>query len=172
MRRLSPLRPLAVVAGLLAPAAPGLAQQPAPKSDPASDLTKLLAIKPFEVGDSDAPLLKLQKERFNARLEAARLQVQAVRVGALNTQQLSELLAVLASNAVDVEQKPADKVKWMEMRVGLLKGQEEMARRRVEAGAENASASLLAKAARIDAEIDLLKLKESLKGDKPPGGGR
>src|SRR5437763_15797729 len=147
MRRLSPLRPLAAVAGLLAPAAPGLAQQPAPKSDPASDLSRLLAIKPFEIGNSDAPLLKLQKERFNARLEAARLQVQAVRAGALNTQQLSDLLATLASNAADVEQKPEDKQKWLQMRVDVLKTQEETARRRAAAGVENASASLLAKAA-------------------------
>ena len=73
---------------------------------------------------------------------------------------------------MDVEQKPADKVKWLQMRVDVLKGQEDIARRRTEAGVENASASLLAKAARIDAEIDLLKLKESLKGDKPPGGGK
>ena len=174
MRGLSLLRPLAVVAGVLAPAAPGFGQQPGSKAD-AGPEAKLQSIKPFPIGDSDAPLLKLQKERFNARLEAARLQLQAARAGALNTQQLYELLGMLASNAVDVERKPEDKVKWLQMRVDVLKGQEDIARRRAEAGAENASASLLAKAARIDAEIDLLKMKESMKGDKGnkgPGGGK
>ena len=77
---------------------------------------------------------------------------------------------MLASNAADVEPKADAKVKWMELRVEVLKSQEAMARARVEAGAENASATLLAKAARLDAEIDLLKLKESLKADKGGGG--
>jgi hypothetical protein len=158
---------VALLAALFAPA-----QQPAARDDVPPDVSKLLDVKPFAVGDADGPLLKLQKERFNARLEAARLQAQAVRVGALNTQQLNDLLAVLASNAVDVEQQPEAKVKWMELRVTVLKIQEAMALKRVEAGAENASASLLARAARIDAEIDLLKLKESLKGDKGTGGGK
>lgn len=151
----------AILAALLAPAP---TQQPTPKTDPPPDLSKLLDVKPFPVHDSDSPLLKLQKERFNARLEAVRLQKQAVRAGAMNTQQLAELLAVLASNAVDVEPKADGKVKWMELRVEVLRSQETIARKRAEAGAENAAASLLATAARIDAEIDLLKLKESMKG--------
>ena len=150
-------------------ASPGAGQQPAARGDTSQEISKLLDMKPFPVGDSDAPLLKLQKERFNARLEAARLYAQAVQAGAMNTQQFYELLAVLASNAVDVEPKPEQKVKWMELRVDVLRSQEAMARKRAEVGAENASASLLAKAARIDAEIDLLRLKESLKGDKGTG---
>jgi hypothetical protein len=160
----------ALLAALFAPATPH--QQPAAKDGTPPEVAKLLDIKPFPIGDSDSPLLKLQKERFNARLEAARLHAQAVRVGALNTYQFNELLTALASNAVDVEQMPEEKVKWMELRVDVLKRQEEMARRRAEAGAENAAASLLAKAARIDAEIDLLKLKDSLKGGKGTGGRR
>ena len=157
-----PLAPLAAALAFLAPAAP-------PAADTSPALSKLLDMKPFPVADSDAPLLKLQKERFNARLEAARLQAQAVRAGSFNTQQLNDLLAVLASNAVDVAEKPDDKVRWMEMRVEVLRSQEAIARKRAEAGAENAAASLLAKAARIDAEIDLLKLKDSLPGGKGPG---
>jgi hypothetical protein len=169
MRGLSLLPPLAL-AGMLTLPAPGFAQQPGQKADTAPDLSKLLDIKPFPVGDSDAPLLKLQKERFNARLEAARLQLQAVRAGALNTQQFNDLLTMLATNAVEVERKPEDKVRWLQMRVDVLKSQEAIARKRTEAGVENASATLLAKAARIDAEIDLLKLKESMKGDKADKG--
>jgi hypothetical protein len=148
---------------------PAAGQPPAARGDTTPQISKLLDMKPFPVGDSDGPLLKLQKERFNARLEAARLNAKAVQAGAMNTNQFNELLAVLASNAADVEPKPEGKVKWMELRVDVLKSQEAMARKRAEVGVENASASLLAKAARIDAEIDLLKLKESLKGDKGTG---
>lgn len=150
-----------------------LALSPAPQAarDTPPEVAKLLMLKPFPAAEADGALLKLQKERFNARLEAAQLQLQAVRAGALNAQQLNELLAVLASNAADVEPKAENKVKWMEMRVEVLKSQEAIARARVEAGAENPSASLLAKAARLDAEIDLLKLKDALKADKG-GGGR
>jgi hypothetical protein len=156
-----PFPALLVVIALIAP------QQPADNTPP--ELAKLLEMKPFPVVDSDGALLKLQKERFNARLEAARLQARALRAGALNSEQFNELLAVLASNAVDVAEKPDEKVKWMEMRVEVLKSQEAIAQKRAEAGAENASASLLAKAARIDAEIDLLKLKHSLKDAKTTG---
>src|SRR5579885_816562 len=63
MRGPSLLRPLAVVAGVLGLAAPGTGQPPDAKGGTAFDVEKLLAIKPFEVGDSDSPLLKLQKER-------------------------------------------------------------------------------------------------------------
>lgn len=52
------------------------------------ELAKILDVKPFPVADSDGALLKLQKERFNARLEATHMYLQAVRAGALNTQQL------------------------------------------------------------------------------------
>jgi hypothetical protein len=57
---------LPVLAALFA--FPAAGQLPPARGDAPPDLSKLLDAKPFPVGDSDAPLVKLQKERFNARL--------------------------------------------------------------------------------------------------------
>jgi hypothetical protein len=164
-------RALVVTAAVLASAALAAGQQPAAKAEPDSALEKLLAAKPFPVGSDDTPLVTLQKERFNTRLEVAKIQARAYRAGALSPQDFNGLLAVLASNGADVEAKPADKLRWLELRVGVLRGQEELAQKQAKAGPLNAADYLQAKAARLDAEIDLFKMKESARAGKDPARG-
>jgi hypothetical protein len=117
----------------------------------------------------DTPLKKLQKERFNERLKAAEKINAALRSGQVTGADFDgyvRLLLTLADNGAELEGKPADRVKWLELRIEVLKRAEKIASDRTAAGSEPAQVLHLAKAARLDAEIDLLKLKESLKPDK------
>jgi hypothetical protein len=164
-------RALAVIAAVLASAALTAGQPPATKAEPNSALEKLLTAKPFPVGSDDSPLVTLQKERFNTRLEVAKIQARAFRAGALGTRDFNDVLAVLAANGAEVEQKPEDKLKWLELRVEVLRGQEELARRQAKAGPLNAADYLQAKAARLDAEIDLFKMRESARAARDPARG-
>jgi hypothetical protein len=86
---------------------------------------------------------------------------------------MTELLAVLASNGADVETTAEGRVKWMELRVEVLKSQEARARKRVEAGAENAAASLLARAARpaavVTGDVEAQVIAATVVQERNPG---
>jgi hypothetical protein len=149
--------------------APGIATAQPPKQDEASPLPRILALKPVAASEDDSPIRKLQKERFNARLAAAQMQYQRLQIGAVTSdglRQLPGLVARMAEDRADLELNPADRVKWLELRVEVLREYERIARRRVEAGTSNPDEVSLATAARADAEIDLLRLQESLKKGK------
>ncbi len=74
-----------------------------------------------------------------------------------------KLHVTLAENLAELFDKPADKIKCSEMRVEKLKELEKFIDTRVKTGTEPPQNLNVAKAVRIDAEIDLLKLKETLK---------
>lgn len=149
-----------------------LAQPPAGKEDTRPVLGRVLDLKPAKGDPADTPIRKLQKERYNARLEALRALAQSVKAGAAAPGELTGLVMVLAENGADLEENPADRVKWLRLRVDLLKEQEQQARARVKAGATFAGEAALATAARADAELDLLLFQEFLKKDPPPKGKR
>ena len=65
-------------------------------------------------------------------------------------------------NLAELMDKPAEKVKCYESRVEAAKEIERFIRIRVEAGNEPPQMLPITKANRIDAEIDLLRLKERL----------
>jgi hypothetical protein len=126
------------------------AQQPAPEK---KDLDEgiLLKLDPFMVNaiklhPNDTPLRKLQKERCRERAVAlAKLQT-VIDIGKWNPTDFPDTLKIsitLSENLLEVLDKPADKVKCYEIRLGLN----------------------IAKAARIDAEIELLKFKTEI--EKP-----
>lgn len=148
------------------------AAQPPAKDAPRSVLARLAELKPAAADANDHPIRKLQKERYNARLEAAKLAAQAAQAGATTRGESTGLLMALTENAADLEDDPAGRVKWMQMRVDLLKEQEALAKERVKAGASQAAEGLAATAARADAEIDLLMFQEFLKQGGPPPRGK
>ena len=141
----------------------GGSQPPALKEDTRPVLDRLLDLKPTVVAPADTPLRKLQKERYNARLDALRFQARAVQVGAAARGELTQLIMVLAENAADLEDQPGDRVKWFQIRVDALKEQEKLTRQRAEASGTFPGESGLATAARADAEIDLLLLRDFVK---------
>ena len=146
-----------------------LAQPPA-KADPAGSITaRVLELKPAAADATDPPIRKLQKERYNARLEAAQGLAKSARAGATSAGELTGLVMVLAENAADLEENPAGRVKWLQLRVDLLKEQERAMKAQAKAGAARVGEASLATAARADAEIDLLLFQEFLKFGPPPG---
>jgi hypothetical protein len=160
MRRSRWSQLLAAVLALLAGTA---AARPRAPQDSGPDLSRFLALKPLPADPADGTLRKLQKERFNTRLEVLRSLAKSVEAGALKPEELTDLVSQLTANGVDLEDKPEGKVKWAEMRLEFLRGLEHLAERRAgDAPVEY----YLAKAARIDAEIEVLKLKEALKPGK------
>ena len=151
------------VAALVLTAVAAAAQPPGGESKPILD--RILEMKPVPPGESDTPLRKLQRERFNARLAAVQTQAKAVQAGAAAPQDLAALVSQLVADGADLEAKPADRVKWLEMRVDALREYEKLAKTRGEVGGISPVLVNLAVAARADAEIDLLRLKESLKNE-------
>jgi hypothetical protein len=145
-----------------------VAQPPAGKDDARSVLTRVLDLKPAPADPNDAPIRKLRKERYNARLEATKALAQTVKAGATAPNELTGLVMVLAENAADLEDDPAGRVRWLQLRVDVLREQERLARRRVKAAATFAGEAALATAARADAEIDLLMYQEFLKSGPRP----
>lgn len=154
-------------------AALSLAQPPAGKEDTRPVQDRLLDLKPAPADPADGPVRKLLKERYNARLLAVPLQKQVVGAGLVTPEQMTRLVMALAENAADLEENPADRVKWMRLRVDLLKEQEQEAWARAKAKSPRTPGEApLATAARADAELDLLMFQEFLKKDPPPKGKR
>ncbi|MDB5309522.1 MAG: hypothetical protein JWO38_3724 [Gemmataceae bacterium] len=140
-----------------------------PAADPDDSrpvIVRIGDLKPAPADRADRPIRKLQKERFNARLAAAQLQAKAVQAGTGSARDVTILIVRLAENGADLEDRPADRVKWFQMRVDVLRDQEQLEEQRAKAGASPPTDANLATATRADAEIDLLKLKDSLEGKK------
>lgn len=143
-----------------------VAQQPqkgdAPKLDP-------FVAKAIEPADGDSPLRKLQKERVRERalaLDALRRQTEIGRVDGNTFADITRLQSTIAENLAEMMDAPADRIKCFEMRLDALRAYEKLTKERVAAGTEPERVMRLATAARIDAEIDLLKLKDAQKKDK------
>ncbi|MDB5313518.1 MAG: hypothetical protein JWO38_7720 [Gemmataceae bacterium] len=146
--------------------APVNAEPPAAPADTRSVTDRIGELKPVPADPADGPVRKLQKESFNARLGAAKIQLAAVRAGAAARLDLTGLVDRLAVNGADLEDKPADRVKWFQLRVDALREQERMAKSRADVGGILQMDALLITAARADAEVDLLRLRDSLKEKK------
>lgn len=157
--------PLWWVAALLYVPAPVLSQPPAAR-DARPVVARLLELKPVPAAPTDPPIRKLQKERFNARLTAARIQLRAVESGTTSLHDTVPLLVQLALDRADLEERPENLEPWFQLRVDILKEQERLAQTQATSGAMLMADANLATAARADAEIELLRLKESLKKDK------
>lgn len=136
--------------------------------------TEPLKLDPFiasaiEPAATDTPLRKLQKERVRQRAEYVARVREVMKVGRYNATEFVEyqkVQAVLAENLAELKDAAADKIKCYEMRVAALEEAERFIATRVSGGASFPQHLNLVKAARIDAEIDLVKLKDSLKGGK------
>jgi len=144
-----------------------LIAQPAPKKE-VPKLDPFIA-KAVEADANDTPLRKLQKERARERATALALIRRSMEVGTWTQADFTHFIrlqSTLAENLAELMDKPADKVKCYEMRLDAANEFERVTKARVDVGAEPPQNLNLAKAARVDAEIDLLKLKESIKHGK------
>ena len=125
------------------------------------------AIKPAL---TDSPLRKLQKDRVRERVEAVKRFQAALEVGRWDARTFGEyveLQSTLGSNLSDLFDKPEEKVKCYEMRLEAMMEFEKYIEANVKAGNLRSQDSNPARAARIDAEIDLLKFKETFAVELP-----
>jgi hypothetical protein len=146
-----------------------LIAQPAPKEKEAPK-EREVKLDPFiakavEADPKDAPIRKLQKERCYQRAVAVAYVKECIAFGQWTPsyfQDYIKLQVTLAENLAELMDKPADKVKCYEMRVDATKEFEKFINTRVTTGNDPPQNLNLAKAARIDAEIELLKLKAEI----------
>jgi hypothetical protein len=150
------------------------AQEPAPKTNDADNdlLVKLDPIigKAIKANPSDTPLRKLQKERCTdegiafAKLHEKILNAQWKRQ---NFEPFLDRACEFFEDLLALMETSEDKIKCHELRIKILKEFEEFTSSRVQIGNGNDPPQYLnlAKAARLDAEIDLLKFKT----EKPSG---
>jgi hypothetical protein len=134
-----------------------------------------LALDPFieklvEPNAKDSELIKLQKDRARERalyIEKNRLVMNVTGTwSAIYFGAYMQELRSLWENLAELTTDPDQKLKCAEGRVEFAKEFEEYIKVRVRAGADPTQNLNAAKAARIDAEVDLLKLKQSLKEKK------
>jgi hypothetical protein len=129
-------------------------------------------IKQFDLepNASDTLMRKLQKERCMLLVHALSWQYDVIPItSAFSPGYFTDYIerhATLFENLAELAEKPADKVKCYEMRVEKLKEIERFVKKYYEYGEVKCHELSMARALVIDAEIELLKLKESLKAGK------
>ena len=156
-----------------------LAASPDPEpKDPKAKEGVTIKLDPFiaklvEPDAKDSEVVKLQKERARERAIYVVKTQELLKVGdaksfwnSAHFGEYSKEQRTLWENLAGLVSKPEDKLKCAEMRVEGAKEFEKFIEKRVDAGLDPSQNQDFAKAARIDAEIDLLKLKEALKDKK------
>jgi hypothetical protein len=115
---------------------------------------------------NDSPLRKLQRERCRSRAVFMGIIKNRIEFGnKWNPQDFSETLKapdLLASNLLELMEKSEDKLKCYELRLSFLKMMEQFTDNRVKVGSDPSQNGNIATAARIDAEIDLLRFKDEM----------
>jgi hypothetical protein len=125
--------------------------------------------KLMEHDAKDSDVLKLQKERARDRVRAMAKIHEAINSGDWNAADLGLYVKeqrLLWENLSGLATRPVDKLKCAEMRLEAVKEFEKFITARVEVGSDPSQNQDFVKAARLDAEIDLLKLKDALKAKK------
>jgi hypothetical protein len=146
-------------------------QEPPKKEEPKPRDLRAEVIKKYglEPDKNDTVLRKLQKERCIERAMAIAKFKEVIEIGnwrAWESDDYIKLLTTFPENLAELSDKATDKVKCYEMRVEMLKDAEKFFKKRSDTGADPTYTLKTVIAARIDAELALLKLKESLKTEK------
>jgi hypothetical protein len=149
-----------------------LVQQPPKKEEPETEAAlreKVTKQHGLEPNAKDSPQRKLQKERCIAQALALAQYKQGINFGNWTDDYLAAFLDLnmtFPENLAELTDKPTDKVKCYELRVENFKFVEEFYKFRVEFGTSHSYLEKIVRAACLEADIRLLKLKESLKGEK------
>jgi hypothetical protein len=118
---------------------------------------------------SDTALLALQKERTRHRAIYIEINEEIRIIGISCVPMFMEYVQeqrTLWENLAELAVAPEDKLKCAEMRITTARQFELFVASRVEVGSDPSENLNVAKAARLDAEIELLKLKQAIKDKK------
>jgi hypothetical protein len=120
-------------------------------------------LPPWPAAAADAPQLRrLQVEQLQEGRAYIDRMIRVTRVGRYTPEDVRELAAVTAETyrlAAELEEKPAARVPWYEARVRKLKEYEQTVEQRVATGTSGPQEVNLARMRRLQAEIDLTKVK-------------
>jgi len=163
----------ALVAGVYWATTGAANAQPTKTDDDLLQSLDPLIVNAVKLNPTDTPLRKLEKARCRERAIAlARFQAQ-IGIAKWNQATFSESLKVfnpLTENLLELITTPADQVRCYELRVEFLKSVEQFVTERVKESQSSPFRSdlaqgqhlNLARAARIDAEIELLRFKAQI----------
>jgi RNA polymerase sigma factor (sigma-70 family) len=127
----------------------------------------LLKIKPLAADPKDDELHKLMKERFNTAQLELRALCEQMSVGVLQEPDVAlDSAKRLKLAGLELYDNPRDKIALLEKYVDTVREIEKVFQNRFDAGKINIAVMQLIKYHRLDAEIELLRMKEKA-GEKP-----
>jgi len=157
---------LSVAALFLAPDA--RTAQPAEEEWPLLDKIKKLVSEPMKPERSDDAVQKLMKERYNTALVLLEARLNQFLAGRGTASAFEEGLDQVLRARMSLTDKPADLIPLLELRLELAREMEKAAKANFEAGRSDGDAPPAAKITRINAEIDLLRMKKRVSPEKQP----
>jgi hypothetical protein len=157
---------LSVAALLLAPDA--RTAQPAEEEWPLLGKFKKLVSEPMKPERGDDAVQKLMKERYNTALALVEARLKQFVAGRGTASAFEDGLDQVLRARMGLTDKPADLIPLLELRLDLAREVEKAAEANFEAGRSDADAPPAAKIARINAEIDLLRMKKRASTEKQP----
>jgi hypothetical protein len=133
------------------------------KRDQGNDDKNAVPLPPWPTVAANAPQLrKIQFEQLQESRDYLERVKEVLRIGSYNFQFIRDYVNMTVEVyrlAAELEEKPAKRVPWYEARVRKLKELERSVELRVEQGTEPPQGLPLARFHRLQAEIDLTKLK-------------
>jgi hypothetical protein len=118
-------------------------------------------VQPVKIAQSDSPLRKLLKERFNTAVEEVRAANALYGSGKTTLDAVLEAMGRFAKAGVELAQTPAERVRYRELTLTSAQTMEAMVQDRFQEGGASLDAMLRAKGVRLDAEIALLREREA-----------
>jgi hypothetical protein len=131
---------------------------------------KKLASEPMKSEPGDDAIRKLLKERYNTALVLLQLQLDRFHAGRENSTAISFETSMdqIVRARRELTDKPADLIPLLEMRFELAREVERLTTLLHQAGRVDPDAPTASKIARINAEVDLLRMKEKAGTQKQP----
>jgi hypothetical protein len=133
-----------------------------------NDQPALLKAQPVKADSEDDAVRKLIVERYNAAVEELQLRYPRLQAGSDPAHQCCEALKRVAQAGLELNERNAGRATLLEECVEMAKRLEELTRQRIDAGIRGYTPADLAEAkyVRADFEIQWLRAKEKLKGEK------
>jgi hypothetical protein len=153
------MRALLVGGWVLLAAGPALARADEPTFDKLTPAT-VGAVKPAAADAKDSAGRKLQKEAYNTRLAQVQALVKQRDQGVIGRAEVGLAVRRLAYAEAELFPDPAAGVRWLDLWVEIVTDLERLSERAVKAGAGSEEEYLLVQVARLNAQIEVLRLKE------------
>lgn len=150
-----------VLGGLVARVAPVAAQQPAPRA-PDFNPRLLAFVQAVDMADADSELTKKFKERHNTAVELLKAQIQEYKSGVRDLSAVLEAARLVVQSKLDLASDDPGRLAVYQDVLEVAKMIEDRLAALYESGIGPVSEYRRAQIARLNVEIEILKLKESM----------